>query len=199
MVVVTISEGLGVGIFSNGHLVRGWNGMAGEFGHVRLDTDGPPCGCGGRGCWEVYASNWAALRYYREAGAGNDGLTFRDLLSLAERGDTLALKAIDRMAQAIGRGLGMIVAGLAPEEIVFVGDFTRLWSRVGAMIEADVAATVLAGKPPRVRPAEADPSTARLRGTVAMVLQKHFGPTAERRHVEGVPRTGPSVRLARSI
>jgi hypothetical protein len=48
------------------------------------------------------------------------------------------------------------------------------------VIEASVAAAALAGKPPRVRPAKADPSTARLRGTVAMVLQKHFGPIKER-------------------
>ena len=176
LVVITISEGVGVGVFSSGHLVKGWNGLAGEFGHVPLDANGPLCGCGARGCWEVYASNWAALRYYHESSAASNGPTFRDLLSLAESGDTLALKDLDRMALAIGRGLRMIVAGVSPEEIVFVGEFTRLWSRVGPLIEASVANAALVGKPPRVRPAEADPSTARLRGTVAMVLQKHFGP-----------------------
>jgi predicted NBD/HSP70 family sugar kinase len=162
LVVVTVSEGVGVGIFSNGHLVRGLNGLAGEFGHVPLDLDGPQCGCGSRGCWEVYASNWAALRYYQEFG-GADCSTFKDLLSLAKSGDALALGALDRMAKAIGRGLRMIVAGLSPEEIVFVGDFTRLWNRMGPGIEADVAAAALVGKPPRVRPAEAEPSMARLR------------------------------------
>ena len=63
-VVVTVSEGIGTGILVNGQLVRGINGMAGEFGHVPLDPDGPLCGCGSRGCWEVFASNRAALRYY---------------------------------------------------------------------------------------------------------------------------------------
>lgn len=180
IVVVTVSEGIGVAIVSNGQLVRGLNGMAGEFGHVPLDPNGPHCGCGGRGCWEVYASNWAAVRYYHESRATAGGLTFRHLLSLAESGDALALKALDRMAEAIGRGMRMIVAGVAPEEIVLVGEFTRFWDRLGPVIEAGVAAAVLVGKPPRVRPAEASPSTARLRGTVAMVLQKHFGPVMER-------------------
>lgn len=180
LVVVTVSEGIGVAIVSNGQLVRGLNGMAGEFGHVPLDPNGPPCGCGGRGCWEVFASSWAAVRYYLEARATTGGLTFRHLLSLAESGDALALKALDRMAEAIGRGMRMIVAGVAPEEIVFVGEFTRFWERLGPVIEAGVAAAMLVGKPPRVRPAEASPSTARLRGTVAMVLQKHFGPVVER-------------------
>jgi hypothetical protein len=69
----------------------------------------------------------------------------------------------------------MVVGGLAPEEIVFVGEFTRQWHRFGPVIEKAVAASVLIGKPPRVRPAEGN--MARLRGTVALVLQKHFGPT----------------------
>jgi predicted NBD/HSP70 family sugar kinase len=177
LVVVTVSEGVGVGIFANGHLLRGLNSMAGEFGHVPLDSNGPRCSCGRYGCWEVYASNWAALRYYQESGARSNGPNFHNLLSLAQVGDTLALKALDRMAQEIGRGMRMIVSGLSPEEIVLVGEFTRVWDRVGPSIEAEVAASVLVGKPPRVRPAAAEPSVARLRGAVALVLQKHFGPS----------------------
>src|SRR5882724_2412537 len=176
MVVVTVAEGVGTGVFSNGQLVRGANGMAGEFGQVSLDPDGPKCACGRRGCWEVFASNRAALRYYHESGTATNGVSFQDLLSLAESGDALALKALDKMAQAIGRGLRMIIAGLAPEEIVIVAEFTRLWNRMGKVIEAEVASAVLAGKAPRIRPAVAEPSMARLRGTVALVLQKHFGP-----------------------
>lgn len=173
LVVVTVSEGLGTGIAMNGHLVRGATGTVGEFGHVPIDPNGPPCGCGSRGCWEVYASNRAALRYYNGAQTASN-MGFNDLLALAEAGDSPALKALDQMAREIARGLRMIVAGLAPEEIVFVGEFTRQWERFAPVIEAAVAKATVAGKPPRVRPA-ADPGVARLRGTVALVLQKHFG------------------------
>jgi predicted NBD/HSP70 family sugar kinase len=182
LIVVTVSEGIGTGIFTNGQLARGLNGMAGEFGHVPLDPNGPLCGCGGRGCWEVYASNRAALRYYHESHTGADGPTFEDLLALCESGDELALRAIEKMAHAVGRGMRMVVAGLAPEEIVVVGEFTRQWHRFGPVIEAEVAAAVLVGKSPRIRPAT-DPRTARLRGSVALVLQKHFGPAEDRRGV----------------
>jgi predicted NBD/HSP70 family sugar kinase len=194
LVVVTVSEGIGVGIISNGQLVRGLNGMAGEFGHAMLDPNGPLCGCGARGCWEVYASNWAALRYYHESNTSPaQGLTFGNLLSIAESGDTLALKALDQMAQAIGRGMRMIVAALSPSDIVFVGEFTRLWDRIAPVIESAIARSVLVGKPPRVRPAGADPSAARLRGTVAMVLQKYFGPTMDRRRRVRTPAAQKSV------
>ena len=169
-----MSEGIGTGLFVNHQLAKGLHGVAGEFGHVPLDADGPQCSCGGRGCWEILGSNRAAVRYYSESAADSGSITFEDLMMLAETGDPLALKALEKMAHAIGRGMRSIVAGLAPEEIVVVGEFTRLWPRVGPTIEAEVAAAVLAGKPPRVRPA-ADPGMARLRGTVALVLQKHFG------------------------
>jgi predicted NBD/HSP70 family sugar kinase len=174
LVVITVSEGIGTGLLANGELVRGFNGMAGEFGHVPLDPEGPPCGCGSRGCWEVFASNRAALRYYSESHAEAEGLTFPDLLSRADQGDTQASKALDRMAHYLGRGMRLIVAGLAPERIVVVGDLTRSWHRFGSIIEAAVQAQVLpGGVAPRIVPAYED-GMARLRGTVALVLQKHF-------------------------
>lgn len=173
LIVVSVSEGIGTGIFANGVLVKGLNGMAGEFGHVQLDPEGPECGCGRRGCWEVLGSERAALRYYSES-SGPSGLEFKDLLMLAEGGDPLASKALDRMARAIGRGIRMLATGLAPEEVVVVGEFTTLWHQFGPMIHAEIEAGTLVGKPPRLRPAH-DPRMARLRGAVALVLQKYFG------------------------
>ena len=193
MVVVAVSEGIGTGIFMNGQLARGLNWMAGEFGHVSLDPDGPPCACGGRGCWEVYASNRAALRYYHESSTAAGGLNFQDLLALANADDAMALKALDKMAHAIGRGMKMIVTGLAPEEIVVVGEFTSQWHRFIPAIEAEVASAVLVGKLPHVRPA-VEPGMARLRGAVALVLHKHFGSTARSEQdviaIEPMQKTG---------
>ncbi|HXA56491.1 MAG TPA: ROK family transcriptional regulator [Candidatus Acidoferrum sp.] len=179
LVAVTVSEGIGVGIFTNGQLSLGQHGMAGEFGHVPFDPNGPPCTCGFHGCWELYASNRAALRYYHESrSAPENGLAFEDLLALADARDAQALKALDKMSRALGRGMRTIVRSLAPEEIVVVGEFARHWNRLGPLITEEVAAGVLAGNPPKVRPA-AEPGMARLRGTVALVLKKYFGP-AER-------------------
>lgn len=174
LAVVTVSEGIGVGMLLNGQLVRGLNGMAGEFGHVPLDPEGPPCTCGSRGCWEVFGSNRAALRYYLESSSHPDGLSFLDLLRLADQGDTRAARALDTMAHYLGRGMRMIVAGLAPERIIVIGDLTRSWHRFGPVIEAEVQTQILpGGSPPVLIPAHED-GMARLRGTVALVLQKHF-------------------------
>ena len=175
LVAVTVSEGIGTGIWANRQLISGQNGMAGEFGHVPLDPSGPLCGCGGHGCWEVYASNRAALRYYFEAAPDSGELSFPDLLRRADQGDSRALKALTGMAHYLGRGMRMIVAGLAPERIVVVGDLTRSWSHFGPVIEGEIRAqTLRGGRPPRLIPAR-DDGMARLRGTIALVLQEDFG------------------------
>ncbi|HEY1219660.1 MAG: ROK family transcriptional regulator [Bryobacteraceae bacterium] len=177
LVVVTVSEGVGTGFLLNGQIVRGLNGMAGEFGHVPLDPQGPLCGCGRRGCWEVFASNRAALRYYRESESGSEaaGLNFLDLLSLADQGDRRAEDALKTMAYYLGRGMRMLVAGFAPERIVVVGDLTRSWKRFEAVIQPEILEQVLPGGiAPQLIPAR-EGGVARLRGTVALVLEKDFG------------------------
>lgn len=167
MVVLTVSEGIGAGILMDGRLA---GGMAGEFGHVPLDPSGPLCGCGNRGCWEVFASNRAALRYYGEPAA-----SFQDVLNRADEGDARAMAALEKMARYLGHGMRAIVAGLAPERILVVGDLTRSWSRFGPVIEAEMRGQVLPGSvPPELIPVH-EGGMARLRGTVALVLQKHFG------------------------
>jgi predicted NBD/HSP70 family sugar kinase len=185
LLAVAVSEGIGVGVILNGQLVRGPSGLAGEFGHVALVEDGPVCGCGNRGCWEVYASNSAAVRYYTEAklsrrngrphgNGANGATTFEDVLQLAEQGDLRALEALERMAHYLGRGIAMLVTGLAPDVIVVVGEVTRAWDRVGPLIMEVVkqrsfthATTRIVASGPALLP--------RLRGIIALVLQKHFG------------------------
>jgi len=173
-VVVTVSEGIGAGVLANGQLMRGLRGMAGEFGHIPLDPLGPLCNCGSRGCWEVFGSNRAALRYLAESGGSQSEMAFPELLALADDGDKPALAALRKMAHHLGQGMRIIVAGLAPERIVIIGDLTRSWKLFEPIIQAEVAAQALPGAPvPVIVPAHED-GMARLRGTVALVLQKHF-------------------------
>ena len=137
LVVVNVSEGLGTGIFANGRILRGEGGFAGEFGHVQVDPNGLPCGCGSRGCWETVASNRAGMRYYKEI-TGKPATSFESLLKLADEGNAAATQSIDKMCIALGRGMQMIASALAPSEIVVVGDITTLWQYAGPRIEAEM-------------------------------------------------------------
>ncbi len=66
-VMVTLGTGIGGGIFADGRLVRGRSGFAGEIGHMVVDAKGAACLCGGRGCWERYASGGGLARLTTEA------------------------------------------------------------------------------------------------------------------------------------
>ena len=179
-VLVTVSEGVGTGVFSNGRLISGHSGMAGEFGHVPLDPSGPLCSCGRKGCWEVFASCRAALRYYKELNPDVGTLTFNELLNLAESGDSCAAKALAKQAHYIGQGLLLIIAGLSPSIILIAGDITSAWHRFGTVIEEAASKLTLAGTPPRILPTH-DGDVARLRGAAALVFQ--------RRRVRELPQT----------
>ena len=69
VVMVTLGTGIGGGIIAAGALLRGRNGFAGEIGHMVVDARGPRCPCGGRGCWERFASGAGVARLAREAAA----------------------------------------------------------------------------------------------------------------------------------
>ena len=171
LVVVNVSEGIGTGIFANGQLLRGDNGMAGEFGHVQIDPDGPLCGCGNHGCWETLASNRAAMRYYGELAPSQAKTTFDQVLRLCQAGDKSANDALLQLAVQLGRGIRMISSALAPNEIVVVGDVTAVWHMLGPIVESELKKNSLLAKLPHLRPAY-DGNAARLRSAVALVLSE---------------------------
>ena len=173
IILVTISEGVGTGIFANGHLITGDGGRAGEFGHAPIDPNGPLCACGRRGCWEVFASCCAALRYFRELQPKSRDITFHDLLRLAEDGNLHAAAALEKQAKQIGRGLGLMIAGLSPSMILIAGEITGAWPRFGPIIQREAAGFTVAGLSPKILPAH-EGEIARLRGAAALVFQRHW-------------------------
>jgi predicted NBD/HSP70 family sugar kinase len=172
-VLVTVSEGIGTGVFANGQVITGSNGMAGEFGHISLDPAGIRCACGQNGCWETFGSCHAALRYYREFEPKAGAIAFQELLNKAEEGDKSAVQALAKQACHIGRGLGPIISGLSPRVIFIAGDITSAWHRFGSIIEKEAAQLTLAGAPPQILPTH-DGDIARLRGAAALVFQRRF-------------------------
>jgi predicted NBD/HSP70 family sugar kinase len=177
LVALTVAEGIGTGLVLNHQLVRGSSGVAGEFGHTTIVENGLECRCGNKGCWELYASNTAAVRYYTGSKPSTHTLSFEDVLRLAMQGDAKAMDAIHQMAHYLGVGIAMLVTGLAPDAIFVIGEVTRLWNEVGPIISKTVAERSLTHANTRIIPT--DPiAHPRLLGTIALVLQKHFGAPA---------------------
>jgi glucokinase len=134
VVIVTLGTGIGGGMVCDGRLYRGANGFAGEVGHMTVDPDGPPCPCGGRGCWERFASGSALGRFGREAGEGGRatrvvelaGGDFHDVrgehvAAAAREGDPEALELMARFSWWVAVGLANLADVFDPDTIVVGG------------------------------------------------------------------------------
>ncbi|MDO5721493.1 MAG: ROK family glucokinase [Actinomycetaceae bacterium] len=135
-IVVTLGTGIGGGIIVNNQLVRGFQGFAGEIGHMEIKAGGRRCGCGLRGCWERYGSGTALVHEAREiatvapaqagrllelAGGKAQDINGQMVTQAAQEGDPIALDVIDTVARWVGRGLANLVAVLDPQMIVLAG------------------------------------------------------------------------------
>ncbi len=131
--VVTLGTGIGGAIVLDGRLVRGANGMAGEFGHMRVVPDGRSCECGRVGCWEQYASGNELVRLARAAMSSEstvltdlcegrpDLLTGPMVTSAAADGDLVARAAFASVGDWLGVGVAGLVAAFDPEVVVVGG------------------------------------------------------------------------------
>jgi len=132
-VVVTVGRGIGAGIVVNGQFYRGALGGAGEFGHITLAEDGPPCDCGKRGCLEALASDPAVVRQARAAIAlgeqtalvGVEPLTLDDIVAAAEAGDELARRLLADSGHWLGMGIATLVNILNPQLVIVGGEGVR--------------------------------------------------------------------------
>jgi glucokinase len=136
LVFMTHSTGMGGGIISGGRLLRGARGLAGELGHFPVRPEGPPCGCGGRGCLEVLCSGLAIARRAGEALAASpeaapilaryarpDGTLpgAREVFLAAAAGDAVAAQVLQEVIADLGRGLAGIFNALDPQRILLGG------------------------------------------------------------------------------
>ncbi len=137
IICITLGTGVGGGIILGGELWRGANGSAAEVGHMALDPfAGVPCGCGSRGCLEVYASATAIVRMTREAVPRypnsllhtSENLSSEAVYEAGVKGDELAIEVFRRMGVYLGIGIANLINLLNPEIIVVGGGVANGWS-----------------------------------------------------------------------
>jgi glucokinase len=108
LVLLTLGTGIGGGVVSNGRVLHGFLGMAGELGHITVVPNGNPCGCGNRGCVEKHASATAVTAMAKLLGLG-DGLSAKQVYDLALAGSEKAGTIFISMGEALGVALAMLV------------------------------------------------------------------------------------------
>jgi len=126
MVFVSINEGIGCGVILNGELYRGASGNAGEFGHIIIDTNGPLCHCGNKGCWETLASESYIVNKYLKLSNSNKELTKREIYQLGKNGDKKIIEIFNEAGRNMGVGLVNIINGLSPELLVIGGGIVEI-------------------------------------------------------------------------
>ncbi|MFW5488354.1 MAG: ROK family protein [Desulfovibrio sp.] len=126
--VVTLEHGVGLGIFVDGHLLRGYKGIAGEFGHIQGGPEGPACRCGLHGCLESVASNISILREARELAAKGlwtppnpDRILLEDVILAAQNGQTDLQNIYTRTGGILGSRISDLIRLFDPQTVIISG------------------------------------------------------------------------------
>ncbi len=135
-IMITLGTGVGSAIVSNGKMIYGHDGFAGEVGHTIVEIDGRECGCGRKGCLETYSSatgiRRTALSLLKQENSPSilreieekdiNGYT---ICEAARKNDALALKCIDFTARMLAIGVANAVAVTSPKKIIFSGGLSK--------------------------------------------------------------------------
>ena len=142
-VVVTLGTGLGSGIFSSGKLLYGYDGFAGEMGHISIDFNGRLCNCGNKGCLEAYVSATGiknTIQKLLEKDPRNtllqtlckDNIDGFLLDKSYDQGNETAIKIYQYTGEKLGQGLALVANLLSPEAFIFYGGFSNAGERIFA-------------------------------------------------------------------
>jgi glucokinase len=137
LVCYALGTGIGGGIVIDHKLYKGTNGMAGELGHVSVETNGLLCNCGQRGCVERYASATGIVflakelaaacpdalgsPFVKEVRANPDGITSRMVYGYVAKGDPVACAVNERACDMLARAIGITLNTLSPDRVLLGG------------------------------------------------------------------------------
>ncbi len=147
-IYVTLSTGIGGGIFINNRVYRGALGMAGEFGHTVMDPQGPLCGCGRRGCFEAIAGGKGTLKLMAEMDSYKNSeylkkfkkekIEAKTIFDGAEFGDAECLAIVDRVTENMVAGIANLVNIFDPEAVMIGGGMSDSKKLVVSRIEKEL-------------------------------------------------------------
>ena len=184
-VMITLGTGLGSGFVSNGELIYGHDGFAGEFGHIIVERNGRQCGCGRRGCLETYVSATGIKRTAFELMASMTqpselrGIPFDQfdsaMISAAyDKGDPIAREAFRVTGEMLGRALADMVVITSPEAIFLFGGLAKAGERLFEPVRRAMDENMLFVFKDKVKllPSGIDGKNAAILGASALVWQK---------------------------
>src|SRR5437870_1457222 len=129
LIYVTVGTGIGGGIILDGKLYRGADMAHPEISHHVIEASGPACSCGFRGCWESLATGPAMAAWFKLNSTGGDrypaNISAEQICRLAQSGDELAARAVERESYYLGLGLANLINLFVPDVIVLGGSVMK--------------------------------------------------------------------------
>jgi len=122
MVYLKVSSGVGAGLILDGRLFHGGGGTAGEIGHLTVDSNGPICRCGSRGCLEAYSSVGAVSDMLLHQ---HPNASMADLVVTARAGDVAVRRVFEDVGSHLGWGVAMLANLINPSALVIGGDMAQ--------------------------------------------------------------------------
>ena len=180
---VTLGTGVGSGLILNGRIWHGNRGMAGEIGHITVESRGERCNCGNFGCLELYSSATGLVRMAKRAieegkktSLKRDDLTPERMAEAAAKGDRMALSLFKRAGCCLGLALATTFNLLNIEVAVLGGGVSNAWDLFKDPLLNEVkmrAAYTMPGTEPQVIRGVLGDDAAVL-GCAALVFQRYL-------------------------
>lgn len=183
-VTITLGTGLGSGVVIDGKVVYGEDGLAGEYGHIRVVENGRLCGCGRKGCLETYASATGVVRSIYELESENkagsrllrmENPTSKDVTEASIDGDEFAREILDFTAKILGNALADFLCFSNPKAYILFGGYAQTGKSFADKVKnyIELSALKIYQNRVEVRISELQDKNAAVLGAAAIVFQ-HF-------------------------
>ena len=152
-VILTLGTGVGGGVVLDGRMLVGYTGAASELGHMVIESEGEPCSCGRRGCFETYASATALIRMTKEAMAAHPesrmhavaerlgGVDGRVAFAAKAEGDEAAAAVVDTYVHYLAIGVTNVINIFFPEVVALSGGVANQGETLLAPLREEVLRT----------------------------------------------------------
>jgi multiple sugar transport system substrate-binding protein len=211
LLVLSLGNGVGAGIISEGKLFRGASNSAGEWGHTTVDINGPACRCGSHGCLESFVGSAGIIRRWLGGDEDSDGQGHEDMqeliqsiLDASREGDPRAAVVVEETLKYLGVGIANMINLFNPSKVIIGGWLGLLLGERDLASLRSVASTFTLPQPRASVSVERSRlgSTAGTLGAAALAMN-HFlenaGPDTKVLRQKTLSRRRPAGRLVRVL
>jgi|SRR5690625_2290859 len=141
LMAINLTSGIGAGIMIDSKLHKGFNGFAGEMGHMIISPDGKKCRCGNKGCWELYAAEPVLVEQVAEQ-LNLPNVTHQDIQKLIDAQDDATIQILNKFIRHLSIGLNNVINLYNPETLVLTSEILKMYPHTVEEIKKNLISSV---------------------------------------------------------